>query len=276
MHNSKVEKHEDGGFVLTITVAADDVKKTKDAVIEDLVKHVSLPGFRKGKAPYAQAVAKLPADLINEEILKKILPDAYNKAIEEQKLHPIISPKLHIKSFEDGKDLEFTAETCQMPEVTLKNYKDEVKKITASSKILVPGKETKKPSMDEILNTVLRNADVQIPAILVEQETNRLLSNMLDELKTLGLSLDQYLQSRGKTADELKKEYDEKARQDIKLEFVLKKIADTERIVVEQKDIDETITKISDPKQKDSVKANPYLLASIIRQQKTLDFLSKI
>jgi len=290
-----IERKDDGTIILTITVPSSDVKKAREAVENELIKHVSLPGFRKGKVPKAQAVAKLPADLVQEETLKKVLPKAYNKAIEENNLHPVISPKLHLLPQEEGKDLEFTAETCELPKLELKNYKDEVKKVTASSKIVVPhsphspakagsvqassgqaGKEQPKPSMDEILAAVVKSTEAQIPKIMADQEVNRLLSNLLDELKKLGLTLDQYLSSRGKTAEQLRAEYEEKAKNDLKLEFALKKIADNERIIVEQKDIDETLNTIKDPKQKEEISKNPYFLAGIIRQQKTLDFLSKI
>jgi len=270
-----IERKDDGTIILTITVPSSDVKKAREAVENELIKHVSLPGFRKGKVPKAQAVAKLPADLVQEETLKKVLPQAYNKAVEENKLHPVISPKLHLLPQEEGKDLEFTAETCELPKLELKNYKDEVKKVTAASSGQA-GKEQSKASMDEILAAVVKSTEAQIPKIMADQEVNRLLSGLLDELKKLGLTLDQYLSSRGKSAEQLRAEYEEKAKTDLKLEFALKKIADNEKIIVEQKDIDETLNTIKDPKQKEEISKNPYFLAGIIRQQKTLDFLSKI
>ena len=270
-----IERKDDGTIILTITVPSSDVKKAREAVENELIKHVSLPGFRKGKVPKAQAVAKLPADLVQEETLKKVLPQAYNKAVEENKLHPVISPKLHLLPQEEGKDLEFTAETCELPKLELKNYKDEVKKVTAASSGQA-GKEQSKASMDEILAAVVKSTEAQIPKIMADQEVNRLLATLLDELKKLGLTLDQYLSSRGKSAEQLRAEYEEKAKTDLKLEFALKKIADNEKIIVEQKDIDETLNTIKDPKQKEEISKNPYFLAGIIRQQKTLDFLSKI
>jgi trigger factor len=111
---------------------------------------------------------------------------------------------------------------------------------------------------------------------LIEQEANRLLSQLLDEIKRLGVSLDQYLASRGNTDKELRMEYEERAEKDLKLEFLLRRIADEEKITVEQQDIDKAVSEIKDEKQRKEVSSNPYLVAAIIRQQKTLDFLSKI
>ncbi len=66
------------------------------------------------------------------------------------------------------------------------------------------------------------------------------------------------------------------AKSKIETEKELRKIADDEKITVEQKDLDEVIKDIKDEKQKQQLLENPYLLASIIRQQKTLDFLTKL
>lgn len=270
------EKKSDNTISIKIVVPWNEVDTVKKEVVEELVKEVELPGFRKGKAPKNLSEAKLSKEKINEEILKKILTKEYVEAVKENKIQPVINPKIHIEAFDDGTDLEFEAITCEEPEIKLNNYKEEVKKLTASAKIIVPGKEEKKIPLEEILETVLKSAEIKIPAILSEQEANRLLSQLLDELKTLGVSLDQFLATRGKNADQLRAEYVEKAQKDLKFEFILRKIADLEKITVEQKDVEDAIGSLKDEAQKQEVMKNPYFLAAIIRQQKTIDFLSKI
>ena len=59
----------------------------------------------------------------------------------------------------------------------------------------------------------------------------------------------------------------------MKLEFALQKIAEIEKIIIEQKEIDEAIQKAKDDNERKSLEGNRYLLAAILRQQKTLDFL---
>lgn len=68
----------------------------------------------------------------------------------------------------------------------------------------------------------------------------------------------------------------QKAIQDIKTEFVLQKIAQDENITVEEKELDEAIQKAKDAQEKAYLEQNRYLLASILRQQKTLDFLKNL
>jgi FKBP-type peptidyl-prolyl cis-trans isomerase (trigger factor) len=272
----EVTREKDGTIKFTITIPWSTAEKAREKVLDQMSKEVTLPGFRKGAAPKNLAMAKLSKEKVNEETLKSIIPDSYIEAVKKEKILPIVNPRIHVEAFEEGTDVVFSAETTEEPKVTLSEYKDAVKKITAKSKIALPGKEETKPNMNEVIEAVLKSSDITVSHILVEQEVNRLLAQHLDELKTLGLTLEQYLASRGKTAEQLREEYDKKALDDIKLEFTLRKIADKEKITIEQKDIDEALATIKDPEQKKSLLSNPYFLTSILRQQKTLDFLSKI
>lgn len=278
MTKTQIEKQPDGTIKISITLAQDKIAAASNAVIEDLAKQVNVAGFRKGKAPKDMAAAQLNPENVREEVLKRLLPQAYIEAVQEHKLNPIMNPKMHIEKIEDGEDWVFYAMTCEMPEITLGNYKDAVKKLNAKSKIIIPGKEeeNKKPNMDEIMNAVLEDAEVQIPAVLVEQEADRLLSQLLNDIKRLGLSLDQYLASTNRKPEDLRAEYAKRAEQDIKLEFVLQKIAELEKITVEDTEIEEAIEKAKDPAEKQNLTANKYLLAGILRQQKTLDLLMNL
>jgi len=279
---STITRKEDGTISLHITIAAKDVKKTWDEVVTHIVKETTLQGFRKGMAPRDMVEKGLDKMQTQEEVLRKLLPVAYSASVTEHALKPVMSPRIHVEKIADPSsqpeaDWEFTAETCETPEVTLHAYKDAVKTITAKSKIIVPGKEEAKgPNMDEVIKAVLDTAAVTVPAILVDAEAERLLSQLLDEVKSLGLSLDQYLGSTHKTIDEVKSEYRARAEQDIKFEFVLQKISEEEKITVEKNEIEEALAKAQSPEERKNLETNMYLLASILRQQKTLDFLRSL
>lgn len=273
---NELTKLDDGTITLKITVPWKTVEEARTKVVDELVKNVTVAGFRKGMAPKNIAETHLKKEVVQEEVLKDVLGKAYNEAVQKEKLTPIITPRVHVDTFEDGTDLVFSAELCEAPEVKLGSYKEEVAKVTAKTKIAIPGKETEKAKVDDILEAVIKGASVTIPKVLYEQEANRLLSQTLDELKSLGLSLDQYLASRSKTAEDMRAEYEDKAKKDLALEFILRKIADTENITVEKADVEEAMKDIQDEAQKKQLLENPYFLASIIRQQKTLEFLSKI
>ena len=271
-----VEKTPDGTIELKISISWAVVEKQWNAVVSEMVKSANLPGFRKGKAPKSVVEKQLDSAKIKEETLRKILPQAYIDSLKEHDLKPIVNPRIHLEGeLIDGKPWEFHAVTCELPEIELNDYKDNVKKVTAKSKIIVPGKEEAKPNFDEIVKAVLDSTKATIPQILIEGEADKLLSQTLDEIKKLGMTLDQYLSSTGKKPEDLRAEYAAKAQTDLKLEFVLQKIAETEKITVDNSEIEKTIENAK-PEERAGLTANKYLLASIIRQQKTLDFLRSL
>jgi FKBP-type peptidyl-prolyl cis-trans isomerase (trigger factor) len=273
---SAIQKQDDQTITLTVTIPWAEVKKTRETVVEDYAKNAQVPGFRKGKAPKKLLENKIDEEKVKEEVLKKLLPQFYLQAINEHKINPVIAPKVHVEKLVEEKDWQFIAVTCEAPEIKLGDYKGNVKKITAKSKIIIPGKESTEVSFDEIVKELLASADIKIPKIIIEQEVERLLSQTLDEVKRLGLTLDQYLGSTGRTADALRKEYEQKAENDVKLEFVLQKIAQEEKITVEDKEVIEAIKQAKNDTERQNLENNKYLLASILRQQKTLDFLKNL
>jgi len=274
---SEITRQEDGTIVLNITIPHSLIKKTTEDVIIQTAQETSIPGFRKGKAPKKLVADKIDKGKVKEETLGKLLPQAYAEAVKKHDIKPILNPRIHVNELSDDKDWQFTASTCEAPEVDLDNYKEEIKKLTAKSKIIVPGKEERgEIPVNELLNTLIQGTKIKVSKIIVEQEVERLLAQTLDEIKRLGLTLDQYLSSIKKTAEDLRKEYEKKALSDIKLEFALSKIAEEEKISVSEKDVEDAIKSAKDESERKGLEANRYLLASIIRQQKTLDFIKNL
>jgi FKBP-type peptidyl-prolyl cis-trans isomerase (trigger factor) len=273
---SILDRQEDGTIKLTITIPWSRVKKAKEEAIAAHVDSTQLPGFRKGKAPKKLVEDNIDQDHLREEALRKLLPETYVEALKEHDLKPILNPKIHVAKLEDDKDWSFEAFTAEAPEISLGDYKDAVKKVTAKSKLIVPGKEPAPANFEDIAKAILEMAKIRIPQIIIDQEVDRLLAQTLDEVKRLGLTLDQYLASTGRNTEALREEYAKKAEGDIKLEFILQKIAEDEKITVEEKEIDEAITQAKTEVERQNLQNNRYLLASIIRQQKTLDFLRNL
>jgi FKBP-type peptidyl-prolyl cis-trans isomerase (trigger factor) len=278
MAKSLIDRQTDGTIKLTISIPQEKINKARDEAVEELAKDANVAGFRKGMAPKKMVEEKLNPEHIREGIMKKLLPQAYMEAVQEHNVRPIMNPQMHVEKVEEEGDWVFNALTCEMPEIDPGPYKTNVKKVTAKSKIIVPGKEeeNKKPNLEDIVKAVLESAKLQVPKVLVDQETDRLLSQLLSDIKRLGLSLEQYLGSTKRSAEDLRTEYAKRAEEDIKLEFVLQKIAEVEKITVDDKEIEEAIDKAKDPAERQNLESNKYLLASILRQQKTLDFLMNL
>jgi FKBP-type peptidyl-prolyl cis-trans isomerase (trigger factor) len=269
-------RQEDGTLEFHITIPQDKIKKAWEEIMTQVVASAKVPGFRPGKAPKKVVEESTNPTKVREEVLQNLIPQLYIEAVQKEGVRPIVNPKIHVDKIDDGADWEFTATTCEMPKVELGEYKKAVQAITAKSKIAVPGKEEAKPNLDELVKAVVENVKITIPKLLVEYEADRLLSQTLDEIKRLGLSLDQYLASTNKTPEALRKDYEARAINDMTVEFALSQIADSEKISVSEKEIDEAIQKAKDPAERSQMESNKYLLSSILRQQKTLDFLQNL
>lgn len=276
MNKSLIERLPDGTIKLTITIPQSDVSKSQEEALETITKQMNVPGFRKGNAPKNLVEDKINKDQVREETLKKLLPKAYTQAVTEHNLRPIMNPKIHIEKLEEDKDWVIEATTCEVPSVDPGKYKENVKKVTAKSKIIIPGKDPQKPSFEELAKAVLEGSSVKVPTVLVEQETDRLLAQLLEDIKKLGLNLEQYLSSTKRTPDDLRSEYAKRATEDMKLEFVLQKIAELEKITVEDKEIEEAVQKAKSDEERQNLMNNRYMLAAILRQQKTLDYLTNL
>lgn len=271
---STIDKQTDGTIAITITIPWVDVAKTYETAVTEMVKTAELPGFRVGQAPRAMVEKSLDKTKVYEEALKTLIPSAYNEAVTKEQIKPIVNPKIELKDATEQKDWIFVAYTCERPAVTLGDYKTAITGL--KTKILKPGEEPKKPTLDEILMALFQNVTVSLPSLLIEHEVNRLLSELIDQTKKLGLTVEQYLASTQRTSDTIKKEYEEQARRTLALEFALEQIADNEGVLVSDDDIDAVIKTGKTDEEKEALKNQRYYLASVLRRQKTLDFLASL
>jgi len=271
---STVARQPDGTIAITITIPWTDVSKTYEDVVAGMVKKAELPGFRPGNAPREMVEKNLDKTKVYEEVLKILIPKSYNEAITKEQVKPIINPKIELKDATENKDWIFVAYTCEQPKVTLGEYKKAMGEL--KTKILKPGEEVKKPTLDELLMALYNNVTVTIPSLLIEHEVNRLLSELIDQTKKLGLTVEQYLASTQRTHETVKKEYEEQAKRTLTLEFALEEIADGEGVVISDDDIETVIKTGKTDEEKEALKKQRYYLASVLRRQKTLDFLASI
>ena len=108
--------------LVRVEVDAQAVDESFAAVTKSFQKEAALPGFRPGKAP-AQLVVKKYESEITEEVKRKLIGDAYRKAIEEQKLDVLGYPDIEEIQFGRGQALQFAATIETTPEFQLPDYK---------------------------------------------------------------------------------------------------------------------------------------------------------
>ena len=119
----QVEKLEKNMAKLTIEVSAEELEKAIEGAYQKNKNKISIPGFRKGKAPRKMIENMYGREVFYEDAANALIPDAYEKALEECEEEIVSSPKVDVVQLESGKPFIFTAEVALKPEVTLGKYK---------------------------------------------------------------------------------------------------------------------------------------------------------
>ena len=119
----QVEKLEKNMAKLTIEVSAEDLEKAMQAAYQKAKGRITLPGFRKGKAPRKMIEQMYGKGIFLEDAANALIPEHYSKALEECDLEIVSQPEIDVTQAEPGKAFIFTAEVAVKPEVTLGEYK---------------------------------------------------------------------------------------------------------------------------------------------------------
>jgi len=121
----KVTVESKKGLKTSLKVLVD--KKTINEKLDDRLKELSktanIKGFRPGKVP-VDVLKKQFGKAIYGEVLEKILKETSTKALEEKKIKVAGQPKLDLKSYGEGKDLNYTLEVDELPSIKIKSLED--------------------------------------------------------------------------------------------------------------------------------------------------------
>ena len=93
-----------------------------DEKINEIQPTVSIPGFRKGKAPIS-IVRKKYEDNIISEAIERLVQDKTKNLLDEKNLKPFIQPRVDLKKFEKNQPIEVEIKVNLEPEIKLKDFK---------------------------------------------------------------------------------------------------------------------------------------------------------
>lgn len=185
---TSVEKLNDTRVKLTVNVPFDELKPEIDQAYEAIAQQVSIPGFRKGKAPKQLIDARYGRGPILEQVINDMLPTRYQQACEENDLKVIGQPAIDISKLEDNDFVEFTAEVDVRPEVDVPDFSD--------IKVTVPAIEIDDAAVDTELDNLrarfgelkdtkrkLKTGDFAVIDLAAEIDGEK-----IDEASTEGLS----------------------------------------------------------------------------------------
>ena len=214
--------------------------------------------------------------------------------IDEEKDINVKFPEEYFSKELAGKDATFKVKLHEIKKKELPELDDEFAKDVSEFDTLDELKKSIKDNMekeneqrqkyeteDAVIKAVCENVKVEIPSGMIENETEDMLKNIESRLSYQGLKLDQYLQMMGKTAEEVKKEYEPQAIEAIKsrlmLEAVIKaeKIEATEdEIVAKVKEMATSYGKADDEEFMKNENVRKYIKSGI-ESEKALEFLVK-
>ena len=113
-----------------LEIPYDEINKIIDSKINELLPTVSLPGFRKGKAPINIVRKKYENNVLSES-LNKLVQDKMKELLDEKKLKPFTQPKIDLKKYEKNEPIEVEIKIDLEPEIKLTDFKNK-DKIAAS------------------------------------------------------------------------------------------------------------------------------------------------
>lgn len=117
--NKKTEKNT---VELVIEVKGDEFKGAVDAAFKKNISKMTVPGFRKGKAPRKMIEKLYGEGVFYDEAINALYPAAYDAAVAEAGITPVDNPEVEVTSV-DAEGFEFKAKVTVKPEVEVKNYK---------------------------------------------------------------------------------------------------------------------------------------------------------
>ena len=365
----QVEKMEKNMAKLTIEVAAEDLEKAMQNAYQKAKGRISIPGFRKGKAPRKMIEQMYGKGIFLEDAVNALIPEHYSKALAECDLEIVSQPTIDITQAEPGKALIFTAEVATKPEVTLGDYKGvevpkteinvtdedvdaEIKKeqeknsrtinvedrgaqlqdvvtidfegsvdgvpfdggqateypLTLGSNTFIPGfedqlvgakvgddvdvkvtfpeeyqakelpeldddfakdvsefdtlaeykehvktnlverkeNEAKRAKEDAAVDKAIENAQMDIPEAMLKTQCRQMLDDFSRRMQSQGLSMEQYFQFTGMTADKMMEDMKPQALKRIQTRLVLEKVAEVENIQPTEEEVNEEIAKMAE------------------------------
>ena len=120
---SELTNIENGKVKLSLKIPAEDYRRALESAYRRTGAHYNIPGFRKGKAPRKMIEQMYGKEVFYEDAANALIPQEYEKALEECTEEVVSAPKIEVTQIEAGKPFIFTAEVALKPEVTLGKYK---------------------------------------------------------------------------------------------------------------------------------------------------------
>lgn len=137
-------------------------------------------------------------------------------------------------------DDEFAAEVSEFD--TLAEYKEDVKKNLTEKR----EKDVKNAKEDAVVDAIIENATMEIPEAMIETQQRQMVQEFAQNIQMQGLSIDQYFQFTGLTAEKMMEQVKPQAEKRIKSRLVLEAVAKAENITASEEDFEAEVAKMAE------------------------------
>lgn len=292
-----------------ITLNWKSVEPVYKKTVAKFAKDVKAEGFRVGKAPLAIVEQKVGLDKIIDQVLRELLPEAYEQEIKKSSKKPITTPEFNPISLEKNKDWVLEAHFSPIPEVKLGDYKKISKKAkVAASKFIeernkaikkeasecksedkdhnhakahqeLNDQEKKEINLQHIFKELVANFAPAIGELLLRQETQSEFERLVEQLKQYKISTEDYLKRRQITIEQLSQELAGTVLSRLQLDFILAAISKEEKLEIKDDEVKTELNKITNLQMRADIEKNQNYLNQIkanLLQQKTLNLLLEL
>lgn len=269
------------------------VKNRKSKKNDFLV--IDSQGYIEGKAMRGSKVEKQMVQLG-----KNTAPEFNDKLIgcsagDEKEIKILVPKDVKDKKIA-GKEIIYKVKVIEIKEKELPELNEDFVKTMGNYKTLDDFKKDIKDKLEKQVEMVNKNnyegkllekltdiCDVKVPKVLIEREMEYMTKSLEDDLKSKGLSLEDYYNTIKTDKEKVKKEYEIVAEKRIKQELVLDKISQVENLQVTEKEVKDKIKILAKEMKQDPLKVEATLkknnnldgLKESIKREKVINFLNK-
>jgi len=267
-NSTDLKKQDNKVFTLTVEIKVADIKAEYQEHLKKFQAEYETKGFRKGKAPLEVVEQNINPEKLFEEVASHLISHAYGHKIEENGLKPIIQPQVKFlnKDVDFDHDWQIEITSCELPEIKLNDkYLAEVKKINSDKTITDENQK-----IEKIIDSLVKNSQVELPEILIESDTQNQLSQLIDQSRQAGISVADYLKNKGLTLEQYKENLKKQLTKEWTLNLAITQIAKEQKFEVTQTEVEDI------SKNNPSLGQNINFIYYILTQQKVFDFLKKL
>jgi len=117
--DARLEKIEKSEAYIEIEVDAETLEVGLEKAFRKVVQQVNIPGFRKGKVPREFLEAHFGKEILYEDAMEFVVPDAYEQALIDLEIDAIAKPEVEIGDIQSGQPLKIKVKVAVKPEVEL-------------------------------------------------------------------------------------------------------------------------------------------------------------